>query len=71
MGNTVSDHVISRLAQWGIRRIYGYPGDGINGLMGALNDDAHGISFIPLTRILHDLAGWPVGPVRIALCHRR
>ncbi|HVS72101.1 MAG TPA: thiamine pyrophosphate-requiring protein [Phycisphaerae bacterium] len=33
---TVSDFVVSRLSQWGIERIYGYPGDGINGLMGAL-----------------------------------
>ncbi|HVX84885.1 MAG TPA: thiamine pyrophosphate-requiring protein [Phycisphaerae bacterium] len=33
---TVSDFIISRLSQWGIERIYGYPGDGINGLIGAL-----------------------------------
>jgi len=37
MSINVSDHVIERLHQWGVRRIYGYPGDGINGLMGALN----------------------------------
>lgn len=36
MSGTVSDYVISRLHQWGVRQIYGYPGDGINGLMGAL-----------------------------------
>src|SRR3954464_7153152 len=33
----VSDFVIERLGAWGVRRIFGYPGDGINGLMGALN----------------------------------
>jgi pyruvate dehydrogenase (quinone) len=33
----VSDYVISRLQQWGVQFIFGYPGDGINGLMGALN----------------------------------
>ncbi len=33
---TVSDFVVARLTQWNIERIYGYPGDGINGLMGAL-----------------------------------
>jgi pyruvate dehydrogenase (quinone) len=33
---TTSDHLISRLREWGVDRIYGYPGDGINGLMGAL-----------------------------------
>ncbi|HEV8450910.1 MAG TPA: thiamine pyrophosphate-requiring protein [Gaiellales bacterium] len=33
---TVSDFLIHRLAEWGVDRIYGYPGDGINGIMGAL-----------------------------------
>jgi len=32
----VGDFIIQRLGEWGVRRIYGYPGDGINGLMGAL-----------------------------------
>jgi pyruvate dehydrogenase (quinone) len=46
MGKTVGDFVVERLAEWGVRRIYGYPGDGINGVMGALNR-AHGkIEFI-------------------------
>ena len=33
---TVSDYLFDRVAQWGIKRIYGYPGDGINGLVAAL-----------------------------------
>lgn len=37
MSNTVSDHLLQRLSEWGISRIYGFPGDGINGLYGALN----------------------------------
>jgi pyruvate dehydrogenase (quinone) len=37
----VADYVLNRLAGWGIHRIYGYPGDGINGFLGAL-DRAHG-----------------------------
>jgi pyruvate dehydrogenase (quinone) len=36
MGRTVSDFVVERLQQWGIERIYGYPGDGISGLTAAL-----------------------------------
>jgi pyruvate dehydrogenase (quinone) len=32
----VSDFVVQRLHQWGVRRIFGYPGDGINGVLGAL-----------------------------------
>ena len=27
MGDTVSDFLLKRLSQWGIKRIYGYPGD--------------------------------------------
>jgi pyruvate dehydrogenase (quinone) len=34
---TVSDQLFERLASWGVKRIYGYPGDGINGLMGAFD----------------------------------
>jgi pyruvate dehydrogenase (quinone) len=33
---TVSDHLVDRLGAWGVRRVFGYPGDGINGVMGAL-----------------------------------
>src|SRR5205085_2434401 len=36
---TVGDHLLQRLRQWGVRRIYGYPGDGINGILGALGRD--------------------------------
>jgi pyruvate dehydrogenase (quinone) len=37
MAATVSDFMIRRLREWGIQRIYGYPGDGINGIMGAIS----------------------------------
>lgn len=36
MGDSVSDFLLKRLHAWGVRRIFGYPGDGINGIMGAL-----------------------------------
>src|SRR5437868_7089098 len=36
MSETVGDFIVHRLSEWGINRIYGYPGDGINGLMAAL-----------------------------------
>lgn len=32
-----ADFVLERLTEWGIHRIYGYPGDGINGFLGALD----------------------------------
>jgi pyruvate dehydrogenase (quinone) len=37
MATTVADHVLERLRAWGVGRIYGYPGDGINGFLGALD----------------------------------
>lgn len=36
MSKNVSDFLFERLNEWGIHRIYGYPGDGINGIVGAL-----------------------------------
>ncbi|MFL6664706.1 MAG: thiamine pyrophosphate-requiring protein, partial [Rhizobacter sp.] len=46
MADTVGDFVLKRLSQWGVRRIYGYPGDGINGLMGAFSRGGAGIDFV-------------------------
>ncbi|VVP54287.1 Putative thiamine pyrophosphate-containing protein YdaP [Pseudomonas fluorescens] len=46
MTTTVGDFLVERLSQWGVTRIFGYPGDGINGVFGALRR-AHGkIEFI-------------------------
>ncbi|HEV8054444.1 MAG TPA: thiamine pyrophosphate-requiring protein, partial [Candidatus Limnocylindrales bacterium] len=42
----VGDFLIERLAQWGVERIYGYPGDGINGIMGALQRAEGRIEFV-------------------------
>lgn len=44
--DTVSDFILTRLAQWGIRRIYGYPGDGINGMIGAFGRTKEPLEFI-------------------------
>jgi pyruvate dehydrogenase (quinone) len=46
MAETVSDFIIQRLIDWGVTRIYGYPGDGINGIMGALGRAGDRIKFI-------------------------
>ncbi|WP_439028837.1 thiamine pyrophosphate-requiring protein [Gordonia terrae] len=35
MSDTVADVVLNRLREWGVRQIFGYPGDGINGLLSA------------------------------------
>jgi len=36
MGQTTADFLLERLHENGVRRIYGYPGDGINAIVGAL-----------------------------------
>ena len=33
MAETVGDHVLARLREWGVEQVFGYPGDGINGLI--------------------------------------
>jgi pyruvate dehydrogenase (quinone) len=37
MAATVGDFFWERLHRWGVRVVFGYPGDGINGLLGAMN----------------------------------
>jgi pyruvate dehydrogenase (quinone) len=37
MAKTVGDFFWERLYDWGVRRVFGYPGDGINGLLGGLS----------------------------------
>lgn len=46
MTSTVGDFLVERLYQWGVRRIFGYPGDGINGVFGALSRAEGKIQFI-------------------------
>ena len=36
MSDTVADFLLQRLGEWGVERIYGFPGDGINGILAAL-----------------------------------
>lgn len=45
MAQTCADFMIDRLHAWGVRRIYGYPGDGINGLMGSLREKKDKMTF--------------------------
>ncbi|CQR60723.1 thiamine pyrophosphate-requiring protein [Streptomyces leeuwenhoekii] len=35
MSTKVADHVLERLRAWGVDHVFGYPGDGINGLLAA------------------------------------
>ncbi len=37
MAEKVADFLLKRLREWGVHRIYGFPGDGINAILGALD----------------------------------
>ncbi len=43
---TVAGFLLDRLSDWGIRRIYGFPGDGINGILGAFHGREEELEFI-------------------------
>ncbi len=46
MSKTVGDFFWERLSQWGVKTIFGYPGDGINGLLGALHRAGDRFDFV-------------------------
>jgi pyruvate dehydrogenase (quinone) len=46
MAEKVADFIVERLYDWGVRTIFGYPGDGINGVFGALNRAGGKIKFV-------------------------
>jgi pyruvate dehydrogenase (quinone) len=46
MSETVADFVLQRLHAWGVRTIYGYPGDGINGFLGAMDRASDQLRFV-------------------------
>src|SRR5512144_2285215 len=47
MAKSVGDFVVERLRAWGVQRVFGYPGDGINGIMaGFEHAQAEGPRFV-------------------------
>lgn len=46
MSETVSDYLIKRITEWGLKRIYGFPGDGINGIIGAIARAGEKIEYV-------------------------
>src|SRR3546814_21023937 len=43
---TVGDFILERLSEWGVKRIFGFPGDGINGLLGEMGRAADRFHYI-------------------------
>ena len=46
MARTVGDYFWARMKEWGVTTVFGYPGDGINGLLGALKRTGDDFQFI-------------------------
>lgn len=46
MAATASDYLLDRLSEWSVETIFGYPGDGINGILGALGRAGKKFNFI-------------------------
>ena len=46
MARTVSDFLLQRLVDWGVQRVFAYPGDGINGILGAFGRMEDGLKFV-------------------------
>ncbi|MGI9049421.1 MAG: thiamine pyrophosphate-requiring protein [Rubrobacteraceae bacterium] len=45
MAMNTAEFILGRLADWGVKRIYGFPGDGINGLLGAFHEVGDRLEF--------------------------
>lgn len=54
MSKLTSDFFVERLKAWGVTRIYGYPGDGINGVLGALQRAEKGGAGIEFIQVRHE-----------------
>jgi pyruvate dehydrogenase (quinone) len=46
VSDNVSVFMLKRLREWGVDRLYGYPGDGINGFLGAFEEVGDDLRFI-------------------------
>lgn len=49
MATTVSEFMIRRIQEWGVSRVYGYPGDGVgelDGMLGKTSREGNGLQYI-------------------------
>lgn len=61
MAEQVSDFVLGRMREWGVHRVFAYPGDGINGILGAFgraegDPGAHYQQEVALDRLFADVS---------------
>jgi len=53
VGKKTSDWFVERLREWGVTRIYGYSGDGINGVLGAMQRAERTADAIEFIQVRH------------------
>ncbi|QEC48234.1 hypothetical protein FSW04_12105 [Baekduia soli] len=53
--STIAQFTLNRPADWGAKRIYGYPGDDINGLLGAFREVGDRVE---LTQVRDEEIAW-------------
>src|SRR3954447_23243040 len=46
MAPTVGQFMLERLAEWGVKRVYGYPGDGISAVVGGSQEVGAGLRLV-------------------------
>jgi pyruvate dehydrogenase (quinone) len=50
MSNTISDFLTQRLEGWGIRRIYGFPGDRPHGISASIGGAGDQVDYVQVRR---------------------
>ena len=50
----VSDYIVQRIQEWGVDLVFGYPGDGINGVVGAIDRSDGVVRFV---QVAHEELG--------------
>lgn len=50
MAQNTAEFMLNRLVEWGVKRVYGFPGDGINSLLGAF----HSVEELEFTQMAHE-----------------
>lgn len=71
MSTKVSDHVLARLREWGVTEVFGYPGDGINGLLAAWSragDDPRFVQARHEEMAAFEAVGYAKFSGRVAVC---
>ncbi|KAA5541296.1 thiamine pyrophosphate-binding protein [Adhaeribacter rhizoryzae] len=71
MQENVSDYLVKRMQAWGVNRKFGYPSDGINGIMGALNrvEDQNRFVQVRHEAMASLMAGaYPKYPKKVGVC---